>query len=47
MLGFWLGDAFADFAFDGKDESGGALMMAGWGGMCEEGLWDRSAIAAR
>jgi hypothetical protein len=26
---------------------GGALITAGWGGIWEEGLWDRSAMAAR
>ena len=50
MLGFWFGDALGDcFIWDleGSGEMGGALMMAGWGGIWDEGLWERSAMAAR
>ncbi len=49
-LGFCFGDALGDcFIWDlgGSGERGGALMMAGWGGIWEEGLCERSAMAAR
>jgi hypothetical protein len=28
-------------------DGGGADMIAGWAGIWEDGLWDRSAMAAR
>ena len=41
ILEFSLGDAFGDCficGFDGSGERGGALIIAGWGGIWEEGL---------
>src|SRR5436305_6620078 len=44
---FGFGDDLGDFTLDDWDDNCGALIIAGCGGICDDGLWERSAIAAR
>ncbi len=43
-----VGDDVEDvFCWTDFGDGGGADMIAGWAGIWEDGLWDRSAMAAR